>query len=175
MVRAYVLLTGDIGAEKDIISQLKAIENVKEVHGTLGLYDIILKIEADTEDQVNKTITSKIRNMNRVHSTITLMRVEGGDEITQGADKLMGSILGKNKTQAYVILHTDKGQEFFVLRNLMRIPEVKEGDVIFGHYDVIGKIEAESHKDLERITTKFVRNLQNVRTSMTLNVISEQD
>lgn len=175
MVRAYVLLTGDIGAEKDIISQLRSIENVKEVHGTLGLYDIILKVEADTEEQVNKTITSKIRSMNKVHSTITLMRVEGGEEISQGSDKLMGSILGKNKAQAYVILHTDKEQEFFVLRNLMRIPEVKEGDVIFGHYDVIGKIEAENHKDLERIITKFVRNLQNVRTSMTLNVITEQD
>jgi len=36
-----------LGSEKDVISSLKKVEDVKEAHGTLGLYDIILKIESN--------------------------------------------------------------------------------------------------------------------------------
>ena len=175
MERAYVLLSGQLGSEKELISTLRSLENVKEVHGTLGLYDIIAKVEADNEEQVKKTITEKIRRMEKVHSTMTLMRVEGGEGFAADSEKLMGSILGKNTSKAYIILHTERDEEFSVLRNLSKIAEVKEGDVVFGNYDVIGKIEAENQKELEKIITKDVRGLENVKTTMTLNVIEEQE
>ena len=41
----------DLGSEKNVISSLKEISEVKEAHGTLGLYDIIAKIESDSEDK----------------------------------------------------------------------------------------------------------------------------
>ena len=42
----------DLGSEKNVISSLKEVEDVKEAHGTLGLYDIILKIES--EEKITK-------------------------------------------------------------------------------------------------------------------------
>ena len=36
MAQAYVLLNCELGAEEEIISKLKELENVKEVHGTFG-------------------------------------------------------------------------------------------------------------------------------------------
>ena len=41
MAEAYVLVNCDLGAEDDVIGGLKQIEQVKEVHGTFGAYDII--------------------------------------------------------------------------------------------------------------------------------------
>ena len=51
MAEAYILINCEIGSEEDVITALKAIEGIKEVHGTFGAYDILAKIEsAQVED-----------------------------------------------------------------------------------------------------------------------------
>lgn len=174
MVRAYVLMNCDLGSEKNIISSLDAIDNVIESHGTLGLYDVVAKIESDTEEGILNIVTNTIRKMPKIHSTMTLTRSECED-MFKPADKLIGAMLGKNSIQAYVVIHTEKGQEYTVLRHLSHIPEVKEADVIFGFYDVVCKVEASEYKVLEKVITKAIRTLPHILTSMTLNVIAEQD
>jgi len=175
MAKAYVLISSKVGSEKSIISEIRSIENVKEVHGTLGLYDIIVKLEADSDEKIKNAITEKIRKVGNIGSTMTLTRVEGEELFKVDTEKLMGSILGKNLAQAYVVIHSDQGREDLVLRDLNKIPEVKEGDVVYGNYDVIGKVEAQTHNELEKIITKKIRNLNFVRTTMTLNVVPEQE
>jgi len=175
MAKAYVLISSKLGSEKSIISEIRSIENVKEVHGTLGLYDIIVKLEADSDEKIKNAITEKIRKVGNIGSTMTLTRVEGEELFKVDTEKLMGSILGKNLAQAYVVIHSDQGREDLVLRDLNKIPEVKEGDVVYGNYDVIGKVEAQTHNELEKIITKKIRNLNFVRTTMTLNIILEQE
>ena len=175
MARAYVLIGCKLGSEKSIISKLKNIENVKEVHGTLGLYDIIAKLESDSADAITQTITEKIRKVADIGSTMTLTKAEGEEVFKADTEKLMGSLLGQTSAQAYVVIHCDQAREDLVLRDLNKIPEVKEGDVVYGNYDVIGKVEAQNHKELENIITKKIRNLECVRTTMTLNVVQEQE
>jgi DNA-binding Lrp family transcriptional regulator len=77
MVQAHVLINCDLGAEEDVISGLKQLEQVKEVHGTFGAYDIIAKVEADSADKLREAITWKIRKMDKIRSTLTLTVVEG--------------------------------------------------------------------------------------------------
>ena len=77
MAEAYVLVNCDLGAEDEIISGLKQIEQVKEVHGTFGAYDIIAKIQAESADKLREAITWKIRKMDKIRSTLTLTVVEG--------------------------------------------------------------------------------------------------
>ena len=74
---AYVLINCDLGYEEDIISQLKTIDGVKEVHGTFGAYDILAKVESDDVDKLRDTITLKIRKLGRIRSTLTLMAISG--------------------------------------------------------------------------------------------------
>lgn len=174
MAKAYVLINCDLGSEKVVISSLKAVDGVTEVHGTLGLYDVIAKIESDSEEKIHQTVTDIIRKMPRIHSTVTLTRSEEG-ELFQTSEKLIGAMLGKNNAQAFVVIHSDRGEEYNVLKNLSHISEVKEADVVFGHYDVICKIETSEYKILEKIITKAIRKLPHVRTTMTLNVIPEQE
>jgi DNA-binding Lrp family transcriptional regulator len=172
--KAYVLINCDLGSEKDVISSLKSVDAIREVHGTLGLYDIVAKIESDSEEKIQKTVTNVIRKMPKIHSTMTLTRSEG-DQLFQTSEKLIGSMLGKNDVQAYVVIHSDKGEEYNILKNLSHIPEVKEADVIFGYYDIICKVETSEYKTLENIITKAIRKLPHVRTTMTLNVVAEQE
>ncbi len=77
MVDAYVLINCDLGHEQDIIDELKHLENVKEVHGTFGAYDIIAKVSSEKSESLRETITWKIRKLPSVRSTLTLMGIEG--------------------------------------------------------------------------------------------------
>lgn len=164
----------DLGAEREIISALKAIKWIKEVHGTFGLYDIVAQIESESEEKVMTNVTKHIRKMPKIRSTMTLTRSES-EEFFQSPEKLIGVILGQNLAQAYVVIHCDRGEEYTTLRSLSHIPEVKEADVIFGFYDVICKIVASDNKTLENITTKAIRSLPNIESSITLNIINEQE
>jgi DNA-binding Lrp family transcriptional regulator len=74
---AFVLINCDLGSEEAVISELKSIEDVKEVHGTFGAYDILAKVEASPVETLRETITWKIRKIQKIRSTLTLMGIEG--------------------------------------------------------------------------------------------------
>ena len=69
---AYVLVQSTIGHEMEVLSDLLKIEFVKEAKGTFGYYDILVKIEADSENKIEKIITKKIRKVKNVNTTTTL-------------------------------------------------------------------------------------------------------
>jgi len=76
MPKAFVLINADLGAEEELVRELKAIENVKEVYVVYGVYDIIVKIEADSMEKVKETVTWRIRRLEKVRSTLTMIVVE---------------------------------------------------------------------------------------------------
>ena len=75
--KAFVLINAELGAEDALIKELRGIENVAEVYVVYGVYDIVAKIEGDTMEKVKETITWKIRRLERVRSTLTMIVVEG--------------------------------------------------------------------------------------------------
>jgi len=79
LTTAYVLINCDLGSEGQIIEELKHLSDVKEVHGTFGAYDILAKVESDQTTTLRETIMWKIRKIDRVRSTLTLMGI-GGQE-----------------------------------------------------------------------------------------------
>jgi len=76
METVYVLINCDMGYEEQVIEELKHISDVKEVHGTYGAYDLIAKVETDETAALRETITWKIRRIDKVRSTLTLMVTE---------------------------------------------------------------------------------------------------
>ena len=78
MLSAYVLITCDLGADDDVISELKAIEGIKEIFVEFGAYDILVKAEADNIETLRDSIIAwKIRKISRIRSTLTLMTIAG--------------------------------------------------------------------------------------------------
>ena len=81
MPTAYVLLNSDLGSDESIITEAKKIlaseKNIQfEIQGVYGVYDIVLKITTDTTDHLRSIITNKIRKINKVQSTLTMMVIE---------------------------------------------------------------------------------------------------
>ena len=75
----------------------------------------------------------------------------------------------------YVLVQSTIGHEMEVLSDLLKIQFVKEAKGTFGYYDILVKIEANSEKEIEKIITKKIRKVENVKTTTTLSVISEQE
>ena len=65
-----------MGSEETIINEIAKISDVKEVRGTYGVHDIFVKVKSDNTETLNHTITSKIRKVPGITSTVTLVAIE---------------------------------------------------------------------------------------------------
>jgi len=74
---AYILINCELGSEESIIQQLKNLDGVSEVHGTFGAYDILAKIESPQVEDLRDSFSWKIRKIDKIRSTLTLMGIEG--------------------------------------------------------------------------------------------------
>jgi DNA-binding Lrp family transcriptional regulator len=73
MPMAFILINVEAGSEDEVIQELKAIDNVRNVYSVYGVYDIVAKVEAKTQQELKQTITWKVRRLERIRSTQTLM------------------------------------------------------------------------------------------------------
>jgi DNA-binding Lrp family transcriptional regulator len=73
---AFVLINAEIGAEHELLQELKKIPNVKEAHAVYGVYDIVAKVEAESMDKLKELVTWKIRRLEKVRSTLTMIVME---------------------------------------------------------------------------------------------------
>ena len=73
---AFVLINAEIGSEDAVVKELKSVANVKEAYMVYGVYDIVAKVSADTMDKLKEIITWKVRRLNKVKSTLTMIVIE---------------------------------------------------------------------------------------------------
>lgn len=63
METGYVMLNLNPGMKKEFIAKAKAIEKVKEARLVIGIYDAVLKIEADTIAEMERIYFNEIDKM----------------------------------------------------------------------------------------------------------------
>jgi DNA-binding Lrp family transcriptional regulator len=73
MPTAYILLNTEIGAESHVLSALRDIEGVQEVHSLWGVYDIIAHVSAESMDKLQYIITKRIGRVEKVNSKLTMI------------------------------------------------------------------------------------------------------
>ncbi|MHA1398591.1 MAG: Lrp/AsnC ligand binding domain-containing protein, partial [Candidatus Heimdallarchaeaceae archaeon] len=59
-----------------VMSQLKEMPNVVEVHIVYGVYDLIAKIEAEDTESLKQIVTENLRVLEKVRSTMTMICVD---------------------------------------------------------------------------------------------------
>ncbi|MEM4297137.1 MAG: Lrp/AsnC ligand binding domain-containing protein [Nitrososphaerota archaeon] len=75
--------------------------------------------------------------------------------------------------KAYVLINTVPEVEEEFLEELRKIDGVKEADSVYGIYDFIAKVEAESLEKVKEIITWKIRRLKEVRSSVTLIAVED--
>ena len=72
MEKAYILLSCEVGKEHDLAIRLRTLDEIKGVLITFGEYDIVVEAETANSAQMDELITSKIRKLDKIRSSITL-------------------------------------------------------------------------------------------------------
>ena len=72
----YILATCVPGNEKEVIQKIKELQNVSEVNGVMGKYDIFVKIQADDVIKGDLAI-SKVRAVPHVTHTVSMPALYG--------------------------------------------------------------------------------------------------
>ena len=55
---------------------LRTVEGVDEASAVYGVYDIVARVKADTMDKLKEIVTWRIRRLDKVRSTLTMIVVE---------------------------------------------------------------------------------------------------
>lgn len=67
-----MMVNAELGEGRKVLKLLKEIQEVKEAHLVYGLWDIVVRIEAPTRNDLNTTIT-KIRKVVDIRATLTMI------------------------------------------------------------------------------------------------------
>ena len=73
---AFILLVTGAGNEQDIIGKLSDKDQVIEVEEVYGEYDIVIKVNIDSMDNLDEFVTKQIRKIPQIQMTSTLISME---------------------------------------------------------------------------------------------------
>ncbi|MEM0449643.1 MAG: Lrp/AsnC ligand binding domain-containing protein [Methanomassiliicoccales archaeon] len=73
MPSALVLINSEIGKEIDILDQLCKLPEIEEAFIVYGVYDLVAKVSADSMENLETSITTKLRRITGIRSTLTLI------------------------------------------------------------------------------------------------------
>ncbi len=76
MALAYILINSELGKEEELIKKLRAFHEFREAHVIYGAYDIIVKVEAENHQVLKDTVFTRIRKMDEVRTTLTMIVIE---------------------------------------------------------------------------------------------------
>ena len=76
MPRAYILFLVESGSEDQVLKDAKLIDGVQEAYFSYGVYDLIMKVEADSMKSLKELVTYRLRTIDNVRSTLTLIITE---------------------------------------------------------------------------------------------------
>jgi len=75
--------------------------------------------------------------------------------------------------KAFVLINVESGSEEEIIEKLKKVPGVIEAYYSYGVYDIIAKVRADSMERLKDMVTRNIRNINNVRSTLTLIIMED--
>lgn len=72
MAESYVIITTAMGSNSQVLNEVKVIPEIKEIYTILGVYDFILRVQANSLKEL-KDVVSHIRRNRGVRSLLSLI------------------------------------------------------------------------------------------------------
>jgi DNA-binding Lrp family transcriptional regulator len=73
MPMAYVLINTEPKNMETVVATLEKLDSVVEIFPVYGVYDVVAKIQAETMEKLKDIVTWKVRSLDNVRSTITML------------------------------------------------------------------------------------------------------
>ncbi len=76
MIKAYCLVLVEPGKTSEVVKTLKSTPGIKSVEAVAGPYDLVVRAEVDSLEELSKIVFGKVRTTKGVTSTTTLIVIE---------------------------------------------------------------------------------------------------
>ncbi|RLT36626.1 MAG: Lrp/AsnC family transcriptional regulator [Chloroflexi bacterium] len=73
VIKAFVLVVTQPEATRKVAQEIRALPHVLEVHEVMGPYDLVAIIETETLQQVPGILADRIRTLDGIQSTTSLV------------------------------------------------------------------------------------------------------
>lgn len=70
-VSAYILIQTEVGKAAQVATQVRAIDGVVAADDVTGPYDVIVRAEAPTMDELGKMVVSRVQMIDGLTRTLT--------------------------------------------------------------------------------------------------------
>lgn len=75
MPTAFVMINTELGSEKEVLDEIRKIDEIKESCIVYGIHDIVAKIGADSMHKVDEIVTL-VRSLDKIRATVTLFLIK---------------------------------------------------------------------------------------------------
>jgi len=76
MVSAMVLINIGIEDQKKVLESIRQVKGVEEAHALWGIYDLMVKITANSIERLKEIIVNNLKQVVGVANTLTLMLIQ---------------------------------------------------------------------------------------------------
>ena len=70
-VSAYILIQTEVGKASNVVEEIRALSGIVEADDVTGPYDVIVKAQADTMDELGKMVVSQVQLVQGITRTLT--------------------------------------------------------------------------------------------------------
>ncbi|MFM9443442.1 Lrp/AsnC family transcriptional regulator [Streptomyces acidiscabies] len=71
MVQAYILIQTEVGKASTVAETISAIPGVVQAEDVTGPYDVIVRAQADTVDDLGRMVVAKVQQVEGITRTLT--------------------------------------------------------------------------------------------------------
>lgn len=73
MTSAFLFINAELLFIEDVINKLKEIPEIVDVYKVQGIYDIIARVNSDTEEKLKELVSERIRRIDKITGTVTVI------------------------------------------------------------------------------------------------------
>lgn len=73
MTSAFLFINAELLFIEDVINKLKEVPEIVDVFKVQGIYDIIARVNSDTEEKLKELVSERIRRIDRITGTVTVI------------------------------------------------------------------------------------------------------
>ena len=71
MVQAYILIQTEVGKASSVAETIAEVPGVIQAEDVTGTYDVIVRAQADTVDELGRLVVAKVQQVNGITRTLT--------------------------------------------------------------------------------------------------------
>ena len=73
MTSAFLFINAELLFIEDVINKLNEVPEIVDIYKVQGIYDIIARVNSDTEEKLKELVSENIRRIDRITGTVTVI------------------------------------------------------------------------------------------------------